>query len=234
MKKKLMFIYAHPDDETFASGGTIARYARLSDCEIVLFCATRGEAGKTGNPPLCTREELGEVRSRELEGAAAVLGIDRVILRDYGDGRLAEVPFRQLVDEIAHQIRLEAPHAVVTFPPHGISGHPDHQVIQRATHEALAGMDDELKIPLYYTVVPESDSNTPGVHTTPLAEVTHRIDVAPFRKEIMNALQQYRTQHLSIQRVFPGVWEGDWKNLRRTEYYQIVNAPAGITGTELI
>ncbi len=92
MKRKLMFIYAHPDDETFASGGTIARYALQSDCEIVLFCTTRGEAGKPGNPPLCTQEELGEVRSRELEAAAQVLGIDRVILRDYGDGRLSEDP----------------------------------------------------------------------------------------------------------------------------------------------
>ncbi|GGA38958.1 hypothetical protein GCM10007416_09900 [Kroppenstedtia guangzhouensis] len=233
MKRKLMFIYAHPDDETFASGGTIARYALQSDCEIVLFCATRGEAGKTGNPPLCTQEELGEVRSRELKGAASLLGINRVILGNYGDGRLAEAPFQQLVDEITRQIRLESPQAVVTFPPHGISGHPDHQVIQRATFEALSRLDAELRIHLYYIVIPESDS-TPGVHTTPLTEVTHRIDVAPFRREIMGALRQHRTQHLSIQRVFPGVWEGNWKNLRTTEYYQIVNAPAGITGTELI
>lgn len=234
MKRKLMFIYAHPDDETFASGGTIARYALQSDCEIVLFCTTRGEAGKPGNPPLCTQEELGEVRSRELEAAAQVLGIDRVILRDYGDGRLSRIPFQQLVDEIARQIQLEAPQAVVTFPPHGISGHPDHQVIQRATREALTRLDDELKIHLYYTVIPESDSPLPGVHTTPLSEVTHRVEVTPFRRQIMNALQQHRTQHLSSQRAFPGVWEGDWKSIRQTEYYQIINAPAGITGTELI
>ena len=55
----MLFLYAHPDDESFGHGGTIARYA-AEGARIWLACATRGEAGRRrGSPPLCTPEELG-------------------------------------------------------------------------------------------------------------------------------------------------------------------------------
>ncbi|PTX59875.1 LmbE family N-acetylglucosaminyl deacetylase [Melghirimyces profundicolus] len=234
MTKKLMFVFAHPDDETFATGGTIVRYARRPDCETVLFCATRGEAGHPGTPALCPKEQLGEVREKELAEAADVLGIDRVILRDYGDGRLREAPFDQLVGDVEARIRREKPDAVVTFPPHGISGHPDHQVIQHATREAVARLGNVHQPFLYYIVIPQSTGIIRAAHTTPDREITHRIPVAPWRREIMEALRCHRTQHLSVERVFPGVLDGDWQLLRTTEFYQSAGKANVISSTELI
>ncbi|SDC45208.1 N-acetylglucosaminyl deacetylase, LmbE family [Melghirimyces thermohalophilus] len=225
--KKLIFIFAHPDDETFASGGTILRYSQRPDCEIILYCATRGEAGRPGTPPLCPQEQLGEVRTQELEEATAVLGIDRLILRDFGDGKLQMFPFERLVADIANILVKEKPNGVITFPPDGISGHPDHQVIQRATAAAVDSLS--FSVPLYYVAVPPTENDPP-----PEWEATHRIEVGPWRKGIMEALSCHRTQHLSIERVFPGVLQGDWPSLRTVEYYRETGKTVDITEKELL
>ncbi|MGE5664394.1 MAG: PIG-L deacetylase family protein, partial [Deltaproteobacteria bacterium] len=73
MTRRMLFLLAHPDDETFGPGGTIARYAG-EGAEVTLVTATRGEAGMLGDPPVTDRAHLGETRSAELRRAAAVLG----------------------------------------------------------------------------------------------------------------------------------------------------------------
>ncbi|SMO41912.1 PIG-L deacetylase family protein [Melghirimyces algeriensis] len=226
MKNKLMFIYAHPDDETFASGGTILQYAHQPGWEVTLYCATRGEGGSTGTPPLCPQHRLGEVRADELAKAAKVLGIDRVILRDFGDGKLANVPFHILVDDITQSICKEQPSAVITFPSHGISGHPDHQTIHQATTEAIRQIQKNRMIQLYYIVIPQSVAKEQTIYTTPDQEVTNQVNVSVWRKKIMEALQCHKTQQRSVERVFPGVSNGHWEHLRTFEYYQ----KAGTTG----
>jgi hypothetical protein len=89
MAKRILFLLAHPDDETFGPGGTIAKYAREGH-QVHLLAATRGEAGMLGDPPVTDREHLGEVRSAELEAAAAVLGAAQVHHLGFSDGKLAE------------------------------------------------------------------------------------------------------------------------------------------------
>src|SRR5512145_283403 len=73
MTRRLLFLLAHPDDETFGPGGTIARYAS-EGADVFLATATRGEAGIVGEPPLTDRDHLGEVRAAELLTAAGILG----------------------------------------------------------------------------------------------------------------------------------------------------------------
>ncbi|OYD09743.1 PIG-L deacetylase family protein [Paludifilum halophilum] len=235
MAHHILFVYAHPDDETFSCGGTIARYAERPDVRISLYCATRGEAGSPGTPPLCRQDELGAFRARELESAAGILGIDHVLIRDYGDKKLKRMPEGSLSDDIEGVIHASKPDAVITFPPHGISGHPDHQAVQKATFQAIHRVDPDAKIRFYYTVIPESTASSASpVHRTPDHEVTTRIDVTPYRQTMMEALQQHRTQHVSIKRVFPGVLAGKWERLRTTEYFQAVRPADSIPLTELL
>lgn len=220
MSETFVYVFAHPDDETFSCGGTIARN-RDRGFRQVLFCATHGEAGKTGNPPICKQEELGLVRKEELQRAVDILGIDELILRDYGDGKLDQSPFSELVDDLVQLFKKEQPSVVITFPPSGISGHKDHQVIQQATFAAME------KIPfnssLYYIVVPESigHSRHQKLHTTPDDEVTDQIDVTPYQEIIYQASLQHRSQHLSFEKAFPEVFrDKKHKTLRTYEFFK--------------
>ena len=81
----VLAIFAHPDDESLACGGTLARLADAG-ARVVLFCATRGERGGPTGP--VRDDALALVRVQELRCAAAALGISDVILMDHPDGEL--------------------------------------------------------------------------------------------------------------------------------------------------
>jgi LmbE family N-acetylglucosaminyl deacetylase len=123
-----MFLLAHPDDETFGPGATIARYAR-EGAQVHLATATRGEAGMVGDPPLTDRKRLGEVRSGELAAAAGILGIASVRFLGFIDGQLFAAPRELLVERAVEAIREVRPHVLVGFGPEGVSRHADHKVM---------------------------------------------------------------------------------------------------------
>ena len=222
MSRTVLFAFAHPDDETFTCGGSIARYADQGNTRLVLYCATRGEAGKTAG--VCAPEELGDVRTEELKRAGEILGLDRIILRDHGDGRLKDLPEGMLSRDIGSVIESIKPDVIITFPPHGISGHPDHRAIQKAALQAVLESDRRAFTSLYYVAIPKSVTRTMPrpVHATDDEQITAAIDVTPYRRRIAEALRQHRTQKASIERVFPGVLEGKLEQLRRKEYFQLV------------
>lgn len=176
----LMAIFAHPDDESFGSGGTLARYGADPDVRVVLVCATRGEAGEISDPKLATPERLGEVREEELRCACRTLGVDDLHLLDYRDsgmagtpenlapGALAMADFDEVVGKMVAQIRRERPDVVVTFDETGGYGHPDHIAVHHHTKAAFAAAADPAQYPeqieaglepyqakkLYYTAIP--------------------------------------------------------------------------------
>jgi hypothetical protein len=88
MPHDLLLVLAHPDDESFLAAGTVARLAEAGR-PAGLVCATRGQAGALGEPPLATRETIGQVREAELRDACAVLGVDLVALLEHEDRQLA-------------------------------------------------------------------------------------------------------------------------------------------------
>ena len=176
----LMAVFAHPDDESFGIGGTLARYSADPEVRTVLVCATRGEAGTIAEPSLATPERLGEVREQELRCACEQLGIDDLFLLDYRDSGMAGTPenqdpralvkadFDEAVGKIVAHIRRERPNVVVTFDEHGGYGHPDHIAIHYQAKAAFAAAADPCRYPqqiaaglepyqaqkLYYTAIP--------------------------------------------------------------------------------
>lgn len=139
-ERRLLFLYAHPDDESFGHGGTIARYA-AEGVHIWLACATRGEAGRRrGSPPFCTPDELGAVRTSELEVACRELGVERLVFLDLPDKGVASSLNRpQAVRLAAALIDELRPQVVVSFAPDGsLSPHVDHVAMHHLAKEALA------------------------------------------------------------------------------------------------
>ena len=87
-QKRLLAVFAHPDDETFGSGSTLARYAS-EGVDITVVCATRGEAGEIAPGSDATSEILGDVREAELRSALKILGVQSLILLGYRDSGMA-------------------------------------------------------------------------------------------------------------------------------------------------
>lgn len=137
---RLLGVYAHPDDETFCMGGTLAKYA-ASGAEIMVVSATQGEAGQIRDAHAATRRTLGQVRANEMQQACRHLGVQHVVCLDYGDGQLSHLDPHVLVAKITEIMRVFRPDIVLTFGNDGVYGHPDHIAIGAVTDTAfgLAG-----------------------------------------------------------------------------------------------
>jgi len=132
---RILGVFAHPDDESFCAGGTLARYV-ASGAEVMVVSATRGEAGQIRSAGVATRRTLGQVREQELYLACQRLGVQHTVCLDYGDGMLQEVDQDILIGGIVEIIRSFRPDVVITFGPDGGYGHPDHIAISAATTAA--------------------------------------------------------------------------------------------------
>lgn len=132
MKRVLVF-EAHGDDMEFLAGGTIAKFA-VAGHQITVVCATDNDKGSFELSP----DELRAVRDKELNSAAAVLGVSRVIPLGYSDGDLAyDVPARELRATFMRIVREEKPDIVMTWDPFTpYEGHPDHRAVATAASEA--------------------------------------------------------------------------------------------------
>ncbi len=152
--KRLLAVLAHPDDETFGIGGTLAYYAKRG-VQTYLICATRGEAGGMDEDCLEGFDSVAARRESELRCAVGILGIQELYFLDYRDSgmpgspdnqhpqALINAPQREVAEKIAHLIRQIQPQVVITFDPIGGYKHPDHIAIHRATVEAFYLAADE-------------------------------------------------------------------------------------------
>jgi LmbE family N-acetylglucosaminyl deacetylase len=143
---RILAVFAHPDDETFCTGGTLARYA-AGGAEIMVVSATRGDAGQIHDAGIATRRTLGQIRERELHLACERLGIRHAICLDYGDGTLAQLDPAILTRHITQFVRRFRPDIVITFGPDGGYGHPDHIAIGAATTSACSLAGDASAFP---------------------------------------------------------------------------------------
>jgi LmbE family N-acetylglucosaminyl deacetylase len=142
---RVLGLFAHPDDEVFCVGGTIARCA-AAGATTAIVSLTQGEAGQIRDATAATRRTLGAVRAAELARAGDALGVDHVRCLDLGDGRLGKQPLAEVVATARTVIARFRPDVVVTFGPDGATGHPDHAMSCLATAEAIRGMADPPRL----------------------------------------------------------------------------------------
>ena len=157
-KRTLCFIGAHPDDETFGLGSTLAHYAAVG-VKVYYICATRGEAGMNNCNQLREFKSLGEVRSNELNCAAKILGLAGVVHLGYRDSgmlgtddnkhpkALVVAPLDEVSEHIVKVIRNLKPDVLITHDPIGGYRHPDHIVVHNATVKAFEIAADPTKCP---------------------------------------------------------------------------------------
>lgn len=125
VKKNIVCIFAHPDDESFGPSGTIYKLARKNN--VYILCATSGEAG------MGQSSNMAKTRERELKRSAKLLGVKKVYFLNFSDGTLSNSLYHALSDKIEKYLLKLKPDIVMTFEPHGISGHIDHIVVSRVS-----------------------------------------------------------------------------------------------------
>ena len=194
---RLLAVFAHPDDETFRPGGTLALLARHG-VGVHVLTATRGQAGSCGDPPLCTQEELPAVRERELRCACAALDVEPPRLLDYQDGHLSEVSPEKITEHILAAVTETHPQVLLTFGRDGLSGHADHIAIGQAAAQAYARCDDIAAI--YTLAVPRSlaeQLEMLQVHSIPDERISLAVDVASAWEAKQAAMACHMTQRSS-------------------------------------
>ena len=175
MTKTILAVLAHPDDESFGLGGTLALYAQKG-FDTYYVCATRGEAGTVDEKHLKGFKDIAELRTDELMRAAKHLGLKGVFFLGYRDSDMpgsennkhpdAQVahPIDEVAGRIVKHIRELKADIILTHDPIGGYKHPDHIHLHKATKLAFEKADDasfhpEAGIPfkpraLYFQVFP--------------------------------------------------------------------------------
>ena len=198
----IIAFFAHPDDETMLIGGTLALLAR-NGAQVHYLCATRGEGGEVGEPPLCTVEELGQKREREMGCAVQSLGGSSLSFLNFIDPRTGPedelYAFSDdqnlLSDQIIEFIQKFHADVLITHGSSGEYGHPAHLLSHRAAKSAVSSLNGSNSERLLYTVS-AAFSGHPKPRLANRDDPAHLvIDVSPALGEKTAAAMCHETQH---------------------------------------
>lgn len=150
-----MYIFPHPDDESFGPAGAIHKQIQEGN-EIILLTLTKGGATKVRHQLGLSIQEMGLVREKEMQKVQKVLGITEMQILNYEDGGLAKLSPLLLEEELKNWIVYYQPDVVVTYPVHGGSGHHDHialhHILKRLFYTKTTGLSNWKRL-AYFTVV---------------------------------------------------------------------------------
>lgn len=213
---KILYVFPHPDDESFGPGPLLARQRREGH-EVYLLTLTRGEATSQREKYGYSKEEMGRVRYEEMQAVARTLDLTDLTVLTFPDGDLDDLDPRVLEGAIADHIRQVKPQVLVTYAVHGISGHPDHlvghAVVKRVYCQLRAEDAPYLRRLAFFTLSAEDESGRPEHLTGSPAEAVDA--VVPFgeedRKKGEAALACYETyrdvveEHQPLDHVASGI-----------------------------
>ncbi|MBN1668537.1 MAG: PIG-L family deacetylase [Anaerolineales bacterium] len=200
--RRILAIVAHPDDETMLAGGTLALLAQAG-AEVHYLCATRGEGGEMGEPPLSDRPGLGALRTAEMRCAVQALGGASLAFMDYTDPLVGADnqlhPYTSdwgtLLDKLQGTIQALQPQAIITHGSNGEYGHPAHRLTHRAVREVLRRPDAGTPGPLLYTFS-ASFLGHPKPRLANQDDQAHLVlDIRPVLEQKTAAAWCHRSQH---------------------------------------
>ena len=202
MKKmrKLVCIFAHPDDEAFGPGGTIAVFSKTHD--VYLICATKGEAGKHKGKKV--GGDLGAIREKEMRASAKVLGAKGVFFLGFQDGDLSNNLYHEVASKIELVLRRIRPETILTYEPRGVSGHLDHIAVSMISSFIFERLKFIRKI-MYFCRLAVTVGKLPYfVYVPPgykKSEIDLTVDTSAVWEIKVKAMMKHRSQAHDIDRV---------------------------------
>jgi N-acetyl-1-D-myo-inositol-2-amino-2-deoxy-alpha-D-glucopyranoside deacetylase len=253
--RRLLFVHAHPDDESIGTGATMAKYA-AEGAQVTLVTCTLGELGEVIPPSLAhlaaeQEDRLGEYRIGELAAACDQLGVtDHRFLggpgrwRDSGmmgtEGNTDPRSFWQAdVDEAAvallDVIREVRPQVLVTYDANGFYGHPDHIQAHRVAWRAFELARTDAAARTEGLAGTEELAGTEGLarfYATAApdsAQVTTEIDATAYFERKLAAMRAHATQ-ITVSAPFFALSNHVRQRALGVEYYTLLAGPAGPRG----
>ncbi len=216
MKKTVVAIFAHPDDEAFGPAGTLALLAQ--DHDVYLLCATRGEAGQNNSPE---KKHIGDIREQELRKSAAILGIKEVYFLGFDDGMLANNLYHRLADAIQSHLERIKPATLITFEPRGVSGHLDHIAVSMVTTFIFHKIS-YVKTLMYYCISEERRAKVrdyyiyfpPGYKSS---EIDKTYDISSTWDTKVAAMRAHASQKNDVETIYDEI-----KDLPKKEHFIVL------------
>lgn len=217
--KKLVCIFAHPDDEAFGPGGSILHFAQ--SCDVHLICVTDGGAGQSSDPQLATN--LASVRKREMQESCQILGVKSVTFLDFVDGDLNNNNYHKVATKIKAILDTFSPDTLLTFNTDGVSGHLDHVAVAMITSFLFEKLSYVTQL-LYFCEKSESKQTIkddyfvyfpPGYKSD---EVDLVLDVSRYHESHVKAMRKHVSQKEDCDWILSEF--GDHLN---TEYFRILH-----------
>ncbi len=251
----VLAVFAHPDDEGFGCGGTLAALV-AGGHRVTLICATNGDVGEISDPALATPQTLPSVRQGELRAAMDLTGIQDVRFLNYRDSgmvgwddndhprSLYQASEETVVEHVASVIREVRPDIVITHDPTGGYGHPDHVTICKHTETAVERCRGESGPLLYYVCFPRSlfqsmwnkmveldlrppfSADDTEALGTPDEEATTVLDVGKFVAIKKESLERHRTQ-IERDGPFTKLPEDYMNEVMSSEFFQLAPSQNG-------
>jgi N-acetylglucosamine malate deacetylase 2 len=160
---KILYIFPHPDDESFGPAGAIHSQVQHGH-EVHLLTLTKGGATQARHKLNLSVEQMGEIRFKEMQQVQKVLRLTGMTVLDYPDSGLKELDPRILEAAVSSHIQKIQPDIVVTYPVHGGSGFHDHLVTYAVVKRVFLELKDNgasyLKRLAFFTL---PDSGAPSL-----------------------------------------------------------------------
>lgn len=197
--KTILGVFAHPDDETFGPGGTLAIWASQG-AKIYTLCATKGESGLNS----LNSGEISKIREQEVIKASKHLGVLSTEFLGFYDGNIGNNEMLRLEEIITQKIKEYKPDALLTFDLTGISGHMDHIAVASATTQSY--LKTGIVKDLYYYTVPEEFTTIREYFVyrpkgKPLTEIDITVDITDVWDKKVEAMHMHQTQKHDAMRI---------------------------------
>lgn len=201
--KPFVCIFAHPDDEAFGPGGTIAKLTKTHAVHII--CVTRGDAGARAKDH--EGKNLGDIRENEMRKSCEILGVKEIHFLGYADGTVCNNLYHEIAEKIKKILDQLRPSDILTFEKLGVSGHIDHIAVSLIS-SFLFERTDYLKKIMYFcnpSGFEEHFKNyfvwfPPGYPRDQIDEV---VDVNALWDTKVRAMREHKSQIHDIEMLLP-------------------------------
>ncbi len=213
-------VFAHPDDEAFFTGGTIATLAQ--DHDVYTICITNGDAGENSLDKSDSEQlSLEEIRKAELLEAAKILGIKKTFFLGYKDGTLSNNLYHEIAGKIKNLVDDLKPEILITFEPRGVTGHIDHVATSMITSYVFERAKSVKELWYFcYTEEQRKKVKEYFIYWPPgygESEISKKIDIESIWETKVRAMHAHASQRHDVDRIL-----SRFENLPKEENFQII------------